>query len=79
MWQHMFSMPVMRTAWRRELTPPHSTLMISLNPYIFFYFLLEYYVSFNLSDLWTLNEVCNHGENHDLAVNKYIFLEKGCA
>ena len=23
MWQHMFSMPVMRTVWR--LTPPHST------------------------------------------------------
>jgi len=23
-WQHMFSMPVMRTVWRRELTPPHS-------------------------------------------------------
>jgi len=25
MWQHMFSMPVMCTVWRRELTPPHST------------------------------------------------------
>jgi len=27
MWQRMFSMPVMRTVWRRELelTPPHST------------------------------------------------------
>ena len=25
MWQHMFSMPVMLTVWRRELTPPHST------------------------------------------------------
>ena len=24
MWQLMFSMPVMRTVWRRELTPPHS-------------------------------------------------------
>jgi len=24
MWQHMFSMLVMRTVWRRELTPPHS-------------------------------------------------------
>ena len=24
MWQHMFSMPVMPTVWKRELTPPHS-------------------------------------------------------
>jgi len=26
-WQHMFSMPVMRIMWRRDLevTPPHST------------------------------------------------------
>ena len=29
MWQHMFSMSVMRTVWRRELTPPHSTLVES--------------------------------------------------
>jgi hypothetical protein len=25
MWQRMFSIPVMRTVWRRELTSPHST------------------------------------------------------
>ena len=25
MWQHMFSVPVVRAVWRRELMPPHST------------------------------------------------------
>ena len=37
MWQQMFSMPVMRTVWRRELTPPqlyekvHELVWIKLN------------------------------------------------
>jgi len=41
MWQHMFSMPVMRTVWKHELMPPHSTHIIScscLNTGIMFKF-----------------------------------------
>ena len=33
MWQHMFSMPVMRTVWSRELDSAHGSTQYTLHAY----------------------------------------------